>query len=66
MEFDVEVYFAKDNRYRRLGEVSPVVRTLAKEQFDDYVKRVRIFGHPRIASDLRRLPNFHGTAQRRD
>jgi HD superfamily phosphohydrolase len=58
VEFDVEVYFAKDNRYRRLGEVSPVVRTLAKEQFDDYVKRVRIFGHPRIASDLRRLPNF--------
>jgi uncharacterized protein len=58
VEFDVEVYFAKDNRYRCLGEVSPVVRTLAKEQFDDYVKRVRIFGHPRNASDLRRLPNF--------
>ncbi len=23
-----------------------VVRTLAQEQFDDYVKRVRIFAHP--------------------
>jgi hypothetical protein len=53
VEFNVDVYFAKDDRYRPLGEVSPVVRTLAKEQFDDYVKRVRIFAHPRIAADLR-------------
>ncbi|MFO0901344.1 MAG: metal-dependent phosphohydrolase, partial [Pirellulales bacterium] len=53
VEFNVEVYFAKERRYRQLGEVSPVVRTLAKEQFDDYVKRVRIFVHPRIADDLR-------------
>lgn len=53
VEFNVDVYFAKENRYRPLGEVSPVVRTLAKEQFDDYVKRVRIFAHPRIAADLR-------------
>jgi HD superfamily phosphohydrolase len=55
VEFDFEVFFAKDHRYRRLGEISPVVRTLAKEQFDDYVKRVRIFAHPRIANELRRL-----------
>jgi uncharacterized protein len=58
VEFDFEVHFAKENRYRRLGEISPVVRTLAKEQFDDYVKRVRLFGHPRIASGLRQLANF--------
>ena len=43
---------------RTLGEVSPVVRTLATEQFDDYVKRVRIFAHPRIAAELRRLNSF--------
>jgi HD superfamily phosphohydrolase len=64
VEFDFEVYFAKESRYRRLGEVSPVVRTLAKEQFDDYVKRVRVFGHPRIAADLRRLPSFTELLQR--
>jgi uncharacterized protein len=58
VEFDFEVYFAKENRYRRLGEISPVVRTLAKEQFDDYVKRVRIFGHPRIAREVRELSNL--------
>jgi uncharacterized protein len=31
---------------------------LAKEQFDDYVKRVRIFAHPRIAADLRALDSL--------
>lgn len=53
VEFNVDVYFAKEGRYRPLGEVSPVVRTLAEKQFDDYVKRVRIFAHGRIAADLR-------------
>jgi hypothetical protein len=31
---------------------------LAKEQFDDYVKRVRVFAHPRIASELRSHPQL--------
>ena len=58
VQFNVDVYFPKENRYRPLGEVSPVIRTLATEQFDDYVKRVRIFAHPRIAADLRALANL--------
>jgi len=58
VEFDVEIHFPKQQRYRPLGEVSPVVRTLAREQFDDYVKRVRIFAHPRVIDDLRRLANL--------
>ena len=53
VEFQIDVFFPKENCYRRLGDVSPVVQTLAREQFDDYVKRVRIFAHPRIADDLR-------------
>jgi HD superfamily phosphohydrolase len=57
VDFDIDVHFAKQNVYRPLGDISPVVRTLAKEQFDDYVKRVRIFVHPRIAS-ARSLPNL--------
>ncbi len=52
VEFHVEVFFPKARRYRTLSEVSPVVRTLAKEQFDDYVKRVRVFATPRVARDL--------------
>jgi HD superfamily phosphohydrolase len=55
VEFHVDVCFPKERRYRPLAEVSPVVRTLAREQFDDYVKRVRIFAHPRVAADLRGL-----------
>ena len=58
VQFDVEIHFPKEDRYRPLGEVSPVIRTLATEQFDDYVKRVRIFAHPRIVADLRRLDNL--------
>ena len=31
---------------------------MATEQFDDYVKRVRIFAHPRVVADLRGLDNL--------
>lgn len=58
VEFQIDVHFPKENCYRPLGEISPVVRTLAREQFDDYVKRVRIFAHPRVAEDLRLLPRL--------
>ena len=53
VEFNVDIYYAKENCYRPLSEVSPVVRSLAREQFDDYVKRVRIFCHPRLSTPLR-------------
>jgi HD superfamily phosphohydrolase len=56
VEFNIEVFFGKEGVYRQLGDVSPVVRTLARQQFDDYVKRVRLFAHPRIAADLRAVP----------
>ena len=52
VQFQMDVYFAKENCYRRLGDISPVVKTLAKQQFDDYVKRVRVLAHPRVASQL--------------
>jgi uncharacterized protein len=58
VEFQIDVHFPKENCYRRLGDISPVVRTLAREQFDDYVKRVRVFAHPRVAEDLRLLPRL--------
>jgi HD superfamily phosphohydrolase len=52
VEFAVQVFFPKENVYRTLAEVSPAVHTLATKQFDDYVKRVRIFVHPTIATEL--------------
>jgi HD superfamily phosphohydrolase len=55
VEFHVEIFFPKEKVYRPLGEVSPVVHTLATKQFDDYVKRVRIFTRAELAGDLARL-----------
>jgi HD superfamily phosphohydrolase len=48
IEFAVEVYFPKQDRYRPLREVSPVVDALARTQFDDSVKRVRVFVAPEL------------------
>ncbi|HBO45309.1 MAG TPA: metal-dependent phosphohydrolase [Planctomycetaceae bacterium] len=55
VQFNVTVYSPKEDRYRPLDEVSPVVRTLARDQFDDYVKRVRFFVHPRLVESLCRV-----------
>ena len=43
VQFDVDVYYPRSDSYRKLGNVSPVVNTLARQQFDDFVKQVRIF-----------------------
>jgi HD superfamily phosphohydrolase len=53
IEFRVDVFYAKEGRYRPLGDVSPVVQALAQRQFDDYVKQVRVFVHPRLRDALR-------------
>ncbi|MDP6448233.1 MAG: metal-dependent phosphohydrolase, partial [Pirellulaceae bacterium] len=62
------VYSPKRDLYRPLGEVSPVVRTLAQTQFDHLVKRVRIFVHPDLRNDLQSIddPNalLHATLDR--
>jgi hypothetical protein len=52
VEFRVDIYYAKEDVYRPLEQVSPVVEALAHRQFDDYVKRVRIFAHPRCTKRL--------------
>jgi HD superfamily phosphohydrolase len=59
VQFNIEVYYPKEKTYRKLGDVSPVVHALARQQFDDFVKRVRIFAHPRIVEDLRGLKNLN-------
>ncbi|MDR0870170.1 MAG: HD domain-containing protein [Planctomycetaceae bacterium] len=50
VEIKIDVYEPKTHRYRKLEDISPVVRAMAKEQFDDYVKRVRVFAHPAVAA----------------
>lgn len=59
VEFKIDVFYPDENVYRPLATVSPVVRALAQEQFDDYVKRVRVFAAPEVASTLRLLPDFN-------
>lgn len=53
VEIKIDVYYPKEKRYRSLEDVSPVVRAMAREQFDDYVKRVRIFAHPDVVEYYR-------------
>ncbi|MEQ8846382.1 HD domain-containing protein [Botrimarina sp.] len=60
VEFDIEVRDSPRGPARRLGEISPMARSLAREQFDDYVKRVRVFVHPRLADDARNLTSTAG------
>ena len=48
VQFDVDVYYPELEAYRKLGDVSPVVKTLAQRQFDDFVKQVRVFVAPRL------------------
>ncbi len=52
VEFNIEVQYPKEACFRQLGDVSPVVKTLARQQFDDFVKRVRVFAHPDLIADL--------------
>lgn len=52
VEFAVSIYFPQRDEYRLLRQVSPVVEALARTQFDEYVKRVRVYAAPEIASRL--------------
>jgi HD superfamily phosphohydrolase len=54
VQFDLRVR-QRDQTMRELGEVSPVVQALATQQFDDLVKRVRIFVAPERREAIRRL-----------
>ena len=58
VQFKVDIYSPKERRYRPLQQVSPVVNSLATEQFDDFVKRVRIFAAPSIAGPLKTIDDW--------
>ena len=47
-------------RWHRLEDLSPVVRSLAHEQFDDLVKRVRIFADPDVVAHVAGCPDLEG------
>jgi len=53
VQFNVDVYYKHTDKFMQLGDVSPVVSTLATRQFDDYVKQVRVFVTPEKSSSLK-------------
>ncbi|MCA9139615.1 MAG: metal-dependent phosphohydrolase [Planctomycetales bacterium] len=52
VDINTAVLFA-DGRDATLGEVSPVVSVLAHQQFDNFVKRVRVFVRPDLRERLK-------------
>jgi hypothetical protein len=53
VEFRVEIHSPSENRYRPLREVSPIVDSMARTQFDDCVKKVRLFARQDLRDELR-------------
>jgi len=52
VEFRVDVFVASERRYRPLRELSPIVDSMARTQFDDCVKKVRIFAKEELRDAL--------------
>ncbi|MCU0720126.1 MAG: HD domain-containing protein [Pirellula sp.] len=52
VQFRMEVLL-RNGQFRPLGDISPMVQALATQQFDETVKRVRIFASPFLASKIR-------------
>lgn len=65
LEVDINVdVIRRDRSTASLGDVSPVVAVLAKQQFDDHVKKVRVFVRPSLREPLReKLPDTNAWAQ---
>ena len=54
VQFDLRVR-QKSGQFRDLFELSPVVQSLATRQFDEMVKRVRVFVHPRLQPNIKKV-----------
>jgi HD superfamily phosphohydrolase len=52
LEVQFRVQVKTSQGFKVLGDVSPVVQTLATRQFDDYVKKVRVFVAPHLKAQL--------------
>jgi len=55
VQFNIDIFESRSNTWRSLGEVSPMIHTLAKKQFDDYVKRVRVFCKPELVEPISKV-----------
>jgi hypothetical protein len=57
VQFEIEIRDMKRQTSRPLAELSPMVQSLARVQFDDYVKQVRVFLHPRLTALAEDVPS---------
>lgn len=64
VEFQVDIYSASEHQYRPLREVSPIVDSMARTQFDDCVKKVRIYGTEEVRDALPRNFDLTDLVQR--
>ena len=55
VQFRVAVQHNEGDQHSWLSDISPVVNSLATQQFDNYVKQVRVFVNPDVA-DGRSVP----------
>ena len=55
VQFNIDVHDQRNDQWRSLGEVSPMIHTLARKQFDDYVKQVRIFCKPNLSDAVAKV-----------
>lgn len=56
VQFDVNVRMGNEI-FTKLAELSPVVNTLATDQFDNYVKQVRLFASPDKLVAIKKIPS---------
>jgi hypothetical protein len=65
LEVDINVtVVGRDGSVRALADVSPVADALARQQFDDHVKRVRVFVRPEFREALLPLMSDDAYLQR--
>lgn len=58
VEFKVDVYDRPTQLWQPLRELSPIVNAMSNTEFDDCVKRVRIFVSPRLLEPLRMIEHL--------
>ena len=55
VQFDIDIVDSSSQQWSSLGEISPMIHALAKKQFDDYVKRVRVFCKAELTNVLKQV-----------
>lgn len=58
VEFKVDVYDGQSGTWRALRDMSPIVNAMSNTEFDDCVKRVRVFVSEHLLTSLRQVSDL--------